>query len=99
MGSFYVESSSFINELKEGKYTLLTENGIKNVVDYINKLEEQVINYENFIVSVIIIPKEWDNESGDYILCNMSKQRLYKELYVLRSDILKHIWEDNNGDI
>ncbi len=74
-------------------------NGFNKIKDYINNLQEEnedLLYYKKIIDKIIIIKDYPYKEDSDYILCNMSKQELYKMLCETRKRIYKGVGKDEN---
>ena len=50
MGEFYVEGENFLEELKNGKYVQLNEEGIDKVVDIIEKYENIISEFDEWLL-------------------------------------------------
>ena len=65
--------------------------------DYITNLQEEnenLLYYKKIIDKIIIVKDYPSKEDSNYILCNMSKQELYKLLCETRERIYKGVGED-----
>ena len=76
---------------------MLNWKDLKIVLDYITNLQEEnedLLYYKKIIDKIIIIKDYPYKEDSDYILCNMSKQELYKMLCETRKRIYKGVGKD-----
>ena len=65
--------------------------------DYITNLQEEnenLLYYKKIIDKIIIVKDYPSKEDSNYILCNMSKQELYKLLCETRERIYKEVGKD-----
>ena len=67
MGEFYVEEETFLEELKNGKYVQLNEEGIDKVVKIIEEKDKEIENLNELIKElqedIDILTSDDDNES------------------------------------
>lgn len=78
---FYVEEENFLEELKNGKYVQLNEEGIDKVVKIIEKYENIAHELENAINSTIDIIKQQPTGNDEWIL-----ERLNGYKFLLKGD-------------
>lgn len=81
MGEFYVEEENFLEELKNGKYVQLNEEGIEKVVKIIEKYENITHELENAIDLTIDIIKQQPTGNDEWIL-----ERLNGYKFLLKGD-------------
>ena len=67
MGEFYVEGENFLEELKNGKYVQLNEEGIDKVVKIIAEKDKDIENLNELIKElqedIDVLTSDDDNES------------------------------------
>ena len=67
MGEFYVEEENFLEELKNGKYVQLNEEGIDKVVKIIEEKDKEIENLNELIKElqedIDVLTSDDDNES------------------------------------
>lgn len=81
MGEFYVEGENFLEELKNGKYVQLNEEGIDKVAKIIEKYENITHELENAIDLTIDIIKQQPTGNDEWIL-----ERLNGYKFLLKGD-------------
>lgn len=67
MGEFYVEEENFLEELKNGKYVQLNEEGIDKVVKIIEEKDKEIENLNELIKElqedIDVLTSDDDNDS------------------------------------
>jgi len=67
MGEFYVEERDFLEDLKNGKYVQLNEEGIDKVVDIIEEKDKEIENLNELIKElqedIDVLTSDDDNDS------------------------------------
>ena len=67
---------------------------LRDMVLELQEENENLLYYKKIIDKIIIVKDYPSKEDSNYILCNMSKQELYKLLCETRERIYKGVGED-----
>ena len=81
--------------MKNGVFSLeYDKETLRDMVLELQEENENLLYYKKIIDKIIIVKDYPSKEDSNYILCNMSKQELYKLLCETRERIYKGVGED-----
>ena len=81
--------------MKNGVFSLeYDKETLRDMVLELQEENENLLYYKKIIDKIIIVKDYPSKEDSNYILCNMSKQELYKLLCETRERIYKGVDED-----
>ena len=81
--------------MKNGVFSLeYDKETLRDIVLELQEENENLLYYKKIIDKIIIVKDYPSKEDSNYILCNMSKQELYKLLCETRERIYKGVGED-----
>lgn len=81
--------------MKNGVFSLeYDKETLRDMVLELQEENENLLYYKKIIDKIIIVKDYPSKEDSNYILCNMSKQELYKLLCETRKRIYKGVGED-----
>ena len=81
--------------MKNGVFSLeYDKETLRDMVLELQEENENLLYYKKIIDKIIIVKDYPSKEDSNYILCNMSKQELYKLLCETREIIYKVVDED-----
>ena len=81
--------------MKNGVFSLeYDKETLRDIVLELLEENENLLYYKKIIDKIIIVKDYPSKEDSNYILCNMSKQELYKLLCETRERIYKGVGED-----
>ena len=81
--------------MKKGVFSLeYDKETLRDIVLELLEENENLLYYKKIIDKIIIVKDYPSKEDSNYILCNMSKQELYKLLCETRERIYKGVGED-----
>ena len=91
------DSTTLIQDrfMKNGVFSLeYDKETLRDMVLELQEENENLLYYKKIIDKIIIVKDYPSKEDSNYILCNMSKQELYKLLCETRERIYKGVGED-----
>lgn len=81
--------------MKNGVFSLeYDKETLRDMILELQEENENLLYYKKIIDKIIIVKDYPSKEDSNYILCNMSKQELYKLLCETRERIYKGVGED-----
>lgn len=81
--------------MKNGVFSLnYDKETLRDMVLELQEENENLLYYKKIIDKIIIVKDYPSKEDSNYILCNMSKQELYKLLCETRERIYKGVGKD-----